>query len=73
MGNGRPGDHPMTDLLTHRKLTFSETADDYIRKIAELVQDRKIDDYVNWRSPSPIAEFEAELRATLQKLRESAE
>jgi hypothetical protein len=72
MGNGRPGDHPMTDILNHRKLTFSETADELIRQIAELVPERRIDDYVNWRSPPPTTEFEAELAATLQQLRENA-
>ena len=72
IGNGRPTGHPMTDILNHQILTFSETADDLIRQIAELVAERKIDDYVNWRSPPPIAEFEAELAATLEQLRENA-
>jgi hypothetical protein len=72
MGNGRPGDHPMTDILNHRIRTFSERADELIRQIAQLVPYREIDDYVNWRSPPPIEEFEAELDATLQRLRKNA-
>ncbi|MCA9120592.1 MAG: hypothetical protein H6822_35280 [Planctomycetaceae bacterium] len=72
MGNGRPYDHPLTDIINHRILTFSETADDLIRQIALLIPPQKIDEYVNWQSPPPIAEFEAELRTILTQLRDNA-
>ena len=72
MGNGRPGDHPLTDILNHRILTFSERADEMIRQIADLVPQNDLDDHVNWRSPPPIEEFEAELDTTLQRLREKS-
>jgi len=68
MGNGRPYDHPLTDLLNHRIVTFSVTADELIRQIAALIPRSKIDEYVNWQSPPPISEFEAELKTTLTQL-----
>ena len=71
MANGRPGDHPLTDILNHRILTFSERADELIRQRAELVLRQDLGSYVNWKSPPPIEEFEAQLEATLKRLRDA--
>ncbi len=68
MGNGRPHDHPLTDILNHRILTFSETADELIRQIASIVPPKEIDQHVNWQSPPPIVQFEAELKTHLTQL-----
>ena len=72
MGNDRPYDNPITDIINHRILTFSETADELIRQIAALVTPAEFDEHVNWKNPPPIPEFETELTNTLAKLRESA-
>ena len=37
MPNGRPGDHPYTDIVTHKIETFSRRADDLIRELAVIV------------------------------------
>ena len=68
MGNGRPYDHPLTDILNHHIHTFSEEADELIRRIAGIVTQQRIDEFVNWQNPPPIPEFEAELAATLSRL-----
>lgn len=34
--NGKPGDHPLTDILIHKLKVYGQEADDLIRKIAEL-------------------------------------
>jgi hypothetical protein len=34
--NGKPGDHPLTDILGHRLEVFGETADSLIREICQL-------------------------------------
>ena len=47
MGNGRPYDNPITDIINHRILTFSETADELIRQIAALVTPAEFDEHVN--------------------------
>jgi hypothetical protein len=37
MPNGRPGDHPLTDITVHRILTYSRRADSLIRKLNKLI------------------------------------
>jgi hypothetical protein len=43
--NGRPGDHPLTDLLVHGREVYGREADDLIRKIAGLSVGRELDDW----------------------------
>jgi len=69
MGNGRPHDHPLSDILNHRILTLSDTADELIRQIAAIVTPQRVDEYVDWQSPPPLEELEAELAETLRELR----
>lgn len=71
MGNGRPHDHPISDILNHGIPTFSDAADELIRQIAAIVTPQRIDEFVNWQNPPPISEFEEELATTLQTLREN--
>jgi hypothetical protein len=33
MPNGRPGDHPLTDIVVHKIATFGAEIDDKIRRI----------------------------------------
>ncbi len=72
MPNGSPGDHPLTDLLHYKIDTFSPTADELIRQIAQLVPTYKLHEMFEWWSPPPIEEFEKQLRETLDKLRQEA-
>lgn len=69
MPNGKPGDHPITDILNHHTVVFSRTADNLIREISLIVPNDQIDEYVNWQNPPPIEEFEVQLKETLKKLR----
>lgn len=48
MPNGKPGDHPLTDILVHRLAVYGDEADDLIRKIAELCSRRELDEW--WQS-----------------------
>ena len=72
MGNGRPHDNPITDIINHRILTFSETADELIRQIAALTTPTEFDELVNWKNPPEINEFESQLAATLAELQGNA-
>lgn len=36
MPNGKPGDHPLTDILVHGRRVYSEAADALVREIASL-------------------------------------
>ena len=44
MANGKPSDHPLTDILVH-KLTVYGEADDLIRQIAELSSRQELDEW----------------------------
>jgi len=37
MPNGRPGDHPLTDIAVHKILTYSRRADSLVRKLHKVV------------------------------------
>jgi len=45
MPNGKPGDHPLTDILVHRLKVYGREADELIRKIAELCSRRELDEW----------------------------
>jgi hypothetical protein len=36
MPNGKPGDHPLTDIIVHKIETYGPDADDYIRGINDF-------------------------------------
>ena len=44
MVNGKPGDHPLTDILNHRIETYGSEADELIRKSGELSSPRELDE-----------------------------
>jgi len=43
--NGKPGDHPLTDILVHKLDIYGPEADSLIRKIAELCSRRELDEW----------------------------
>jgi hypothetical protein len=45
--NGKPGDHPLTDILVHKRNVYGSEADGLIRKIAELCSRRDLDEWWN--------------------------
>jgi hypothetical protein len=47
MANGKPGDHPLTDILVHKLDVYGGGADELIRKIAELCSPRELDEWWN--------------------------
>jgi hypothetical protein len=60
--NGKPGDHPVNDILDHGVAVFSEEADALVREIAELVPRYRLWDLVDWFSPPANEEFTTQLR-----------
>jgi hypothetical protein len=56
MPNGKPGDHPITDILIHGRRVYSKRADDLIRRIVALGGRSEIDtllivEYNDWGNP----------------------
>jgi hypothetical protein len=47
MGNGKPGDHPLTDILVHNLDVYGGGPDELIRKIADLCSRRELDEWWN--------------------------
>lgn len=45
MANGRPGDHPLSDILNHKIDIYENEADNLIREIAKLCSPRKLDEW----------------------------
>jgi hypothetical protein len=43
--NGKPGDHPLTDLLGYKLEVYGPEADVLIRKIADLCSPRELDEW----------------------------
>ena len=79
MPNGKIGDHPLTDILIHDRVVYSERATDMIRKVVALADDeteRELSDrlfvaYNEYSSPD-VAKLEAELETLLLKLQKDA-
>ena len=72
--NGKPGDHPLTDLFVHRLEVYGEEADGLIRKIAQLCSQRELDEW--WRKEIDWSEDRAlvlrKARARYEELTERA-
>jgi hypothetical protein len=71
MPNGRPGDHPLTDLLKHGREVYGPEADACIRAIAALSEGHELDDWWS-REIAPEEDPAAILRkakARLERLR----
>ena len=43
--NGKPGDHPLTDILSYKLEVYGQEADELIRKIGELCSPRELDEW----------------------------
>jgi hypothetical protein len=72
MANGKPGDHPINDILDHQLPVYSERIDELIRQIANYLPRYRLWDLVDWLSPPPEPEFEALLSAKLGDLANDA-
>jgi hypothetical protein len=79
MPNGKPGDHPLTDIVIHGRRVYSEAADTLVRAIVKLTsreeRDRLADllfqEYNDVDNPH-VAELELRLTAMLAELEASA-
>jgi hypothetical protein len=66
MANGKPGDHPLTDILFHGRPRYSGEADDLIRKIARLSSSREVHQWrereIGWKASAGDVLFKAQTR-----------
>lgn len=79
MANGKVGDHPLTDILYHGEEVYSSKADDLVREIVKLTDEkgrrelgeRSYRDYDPYMEPD-VQKLERELSATRDRLRAAA-
>jgi hypothetical protein len=71
--NGKPGDHPINDIVDYRLPVFSSEIDEMVRRIAALVPRHRMWGMFDWFSPPPLAEFERQVREVLRSLERDAE
>jgi len=63
--NGKPGDHPITDIVCHNLSVFGEPTDSHIRKLSKLMDHHRLCD---WFERLPADKPEVVSRAVEQKL-----
>jgi len=71
MPNGRPGDHPLTDILVHHETIYGPRSDALIREIVEKLGGKdELERRFNLRHPYQWDIDLKDLEAGLQKLRD---
>jgi hypothetical protein len=60
MPNGKPGDHPLTDILVHKRPTFTPEIDHLVRQLKDLGCGSELA-RIEWFNPPPLPELERKL------------
>ena len=76
MPNGKPGDHPLTDIVVHGLRVYSEVADSLVRQIVELggrdeIENMLFLEYNVWERPD-VPRLERVLTEIHERLRRRA-
>jgi len=69
MPNGKPGDHPLTDILVHRRNVFDPGVDRLVRELSRFRTFPEMYSLLDWLSPPPPRDLEKRLRDALKKAR----
>ena len=69
MPNGKPRDHPLTDILVHGLRVFSRRADRLIKEIVALGGQAAIERAFDLFAPPPKREFEQRLTVMRDRLK----
>jgi len=76
MPDGKPGDHPITDIIVHNMRVFSRKADKLIKEICDLGGRDEMERIVDLFHPPQTRELERilqELRDRLSKVLEGSQ
>jgi hypothetical protein len=64
--NGKPGDHPLTDILVYKHQVYGSEADELIRKISALCSRRELDEWwdreIGWSKDAALVLRKAQSR-----------
>lgn len=72
MENVKPGEHPLTDIVIHKRKVFSAEVDRLVRDVHHWMPLPKMMDLLDWLDPPPVAEIQALLAKTRDDLRREA-
>ena len=52
--NGKPGDHPITDIMVHGRAVYGEPLDNQLRELGELMSYDRLCDWFqqHWSTPA---------------------
>ena len=66
MPNGKPGDHPLSDIFVHKAEVYGPEADELIRKIEGLCSPKELDEWwdreIGWTKDRPSILLKAQAR-----------
>jgi hypothetical protein len=66
--NGKPGDHPLTDILVHKLDVYGPEADELMRGISEFSSRRELYEWwnteINWSADRELVLRKAQARYT---------
>lgn len=68
MPNGKFGDHPITDIVVHKRSVFSREIDNLIQRIASIEGVQQLDKRFNWFALPPKEELKKQLSKILGEL-----
>jgi len=69
MPNGKPGDHPLTDILVHKRKVFDPSVDRLVRELSRFRTFPEMYALLDWLSPPPAKELEKRLREAIKQAR----
>ncbi len=72
MPNGKPGDHPINDIVDHGLEVFTPEIDELILEISKLVPRERMWQMFNWFSLPSNDEFRNQLSEVVKQLRKDA-
>ncbi len=70
--NGKPGDHPITDIIVHRIARFGEPLDTQLRKLGELMSYKRLCEWYQPYWTTPADQLQPIVAAKLEQLRRDA-
>ena len=70
--NGKPGDHPITDIVLHRTCRYGELLDSRIRQLGELMSYHRLCDWFEQPGPDHHSSSEPIVAAKLEEMRRAA-
>jgi len=71
--NGKPGDHPITDLMVHHIAVYGEPLDTQLRQLGELMSYRRLCDWFQQHWSTPAEQLQPLVAAKLEELRRDAQ